>query len=194
MPRRTLIRALYAAPPLREDQALEDLPFILEQVVNGVVVSAYYLLIALGLSLIFSLGGIVNLAHGAFYALGAYFAFEIQRYLGFAGALILSPVLVAAIGIVLERTMFRRFYRSDPILGLLLTFGLAMVIEQTIRIVWGAAPLPFQIPDFIRGQMFIGDMIFPYYRLAMLAVAALAVTGTWLLLNKTSFGLSLIHI
>src|SRR5690242_9456392 len=176
------------ATPLREDQALEVLPFILARGANGVVVSAYYLLIAPGLSLIFSLGGIVNLAHGAFYALGAYFAFEIQRYLGFAGALILSPVLVAAIGIVLERTMFRRFYRSDPILGLLLTFGLAMVIEQTIRIVWGAAPLPFQIPDFIRGQMFIGDMIFPYYRLAMLAVAALAVTGTWLLLNKTSFG------
>jgi branched-chain amino acid transport system permease protein len=174
--------------PLREDQALEELPFILEQVVNGVVVSAYYLLIALGLSLIFSLGGIVNLAHGAFYALGAYFAVEIERRLGFGGALILSPILVAGIGIALERTMFRRFYRSDPILGLLLTFGLAMVIEQTIRIVWGAAPLPFQIPDFIRGQLFVGDMIFPYYRLAMLAVAALAVAGTWVLLNKTSFG------
>ena len=173
---------------LREDQALEELPFVLEQVVNGVVVSAYYLLIALGLSLIFSLGGIVNLAHGAFYALGAYFAVEIERYLGFGGALILSPILVAGIGIALERTMFRRFYRSDPILGLLLTFGLAMVIEQTIRIVWGAAPLPFQIPDFIRGQLFVGDMIFPYYRLAMLAVAVLAVSGTWVLLNKTSFG------
>ncbi|UEM25263.1 branched-chain amino acid ABC transporter permease (plasmid) [Skermanella mucosa] len=167
---------------------MEELPFILEQVLNGVVVSAYYLLIALGLSLIFSLGGIVNLAHGAFYALGAYFAVEIERYLGFGGALVLSPILVAMVGIALERTMFRRFYRSDPILGLLLTFGLAMVIEQAIRIVWGAAPLPFRIPPFIQGQLFVGDMIFPYYRLAMLAVAALAVTGTWLLLNKTSFG------
>ena len=84
--------------------------------------------------------------------------------------------------------MFSRFYRSDPILGLLLTFVLAMVIEQAIRIVGGAAPLPFQIPDFIRGQLFVGDMIFPYYRLAMLAVAVLAVAGTWVLLNKTSFG------
>ena len=167
---------------------MEELPFILEQVLNGVVVSAYYLLIALGLSLIFSLGGIVNLAHGAFYALGAYFAVEIERYLGFGGALVLSPILVAMVGIALERTMFRRFYRSDPILGLLLTFGLAMVIEQAIRIVWGAAPLPFRIPSYIQGQLFVGDMIFPYYRLAMLAVAALAVTGTWLLLNKTSFG------
>lgn len=67
---------------------------------------------------------------------------EIERYLGFGGALVLSPILVAMVGIALERTMFRRFYRSDPILGLLLTFGLAMVIEQAIRIVWGAAPCP----------------------------------------------------
>jgi branched-chain amino acid transport system permease protein len=162
--------------------------FILEQVLNGLVVSAYYLLIALGLSLIFSLGGIVNLAHGAFYALGAYFAVEIQRYLGFGGALILSPILVAGIGIALERTMFQRFYRSDPILSLLLTFGLAMVIEQTLRIVWGAAPLPFQIPDYLRGQLFIGDLIYSYYRLAMLGVAAVAVAATWYLLNRTNFG------
>ncbi|WP_207480365.1 branched-chain amino acid ABC transporter permease [Arenibaculum pallidiluteum] len=167
---------------------MEEFIFVFEQVLNGVVVSAYYLLIALGLSLIFSLGGIVNLAHGAFYALGAYFAVEIAQRLGFTGALVLSPVLVALIGIALERTMFRRFYRSDPILGLLLTFGLAMVIEQGIRILWGAAPLPFQIPDFIRGQLFVGDLIFPYYRLAMLAVATLAVAATWLLLNRTSFG------
>jgi branched-chain amino acid transport system permease protein len=167
---------------------MEELAFVLEQVLNGVVVSAYYLLIALGLSLIFSLGGIVNLAHGAFYALGAYLAIVIERYLGFGGALVLSPVLVAGIGIALERTMFRRFYRSDPILGLLLTFGLAMVIEQAIRIIWGAAPLPFQIPPFIRGQLIVGDLIFPYYRLGMLAIAALAVAATWLLLNRTSFG------
>src|SRR5512145_3153615 len=113
---------------------------VAEHIANGLLVGSYFIVLALGLSLIFSLGGIVNLAHGAFYALGAYFAFEIQPYLGFAGALVLSPILVAAIGIVLERTMFSRFYRSDPILGLLLTFGLAMVIEQAIRIVWGAAP------------------------------------------------------
>lgn len=165
-----------------------ELVFIIEQVLNGLVVSAYYLLIALGLSLIFSLGGIVNLAHGAFYALGAYFAIEVERRLGFVGAFVLSPVLVALLGVVLERTMLRRFYRSDPILSLLLTFGLAMVIEQIIRIVWGASPLPFQIPSFLKGQLLLGDLIYSYYRLAMLAVAAAAVVLTWLLFNKTSFG------
>jgi len=179
-------------PPAELGEGLEGAPvelvFIIEQVLNGLVVSAYYLLIALGLSLIFSLGGVVNLAHGAFYALGAYLAIEIERRLGFGGAFVLSPILVALLGVALERTMLRRFYRSDPILSLLLTFGLAMVIEQVIRIVWGASPLPFQIPPYLKGQLFLGDFIYSYYRLAMLGVATTAVVLTWLLFNKTSFG------
>src|ERR687894_2696183 len=119
--------------------------FLLEQVLNGLLVGAYYLLIALGLSLIFSLGGIVNLAHGGFYAMGAYLAVVLAPRLGFAGAFIASPILVGLIGVVFERLFFRRFYRSDPILGLLLTFGLAMVIEQSLRMIFGATPLPFSI-------------------------------------------------
>src|SRR5580765_6152599 len=96
---------------------------VIEQVLNGLLAGAYYLLIALGLSLIFSLGGLVNLAHGAFYALGAYFAVKLAGMLGFAGVLVVSPVLVAVVGLVIERLLFRRFYRQDPALGLLLTFG-----------------------------------------------------------------------
>src|SRR4029453_15068351 len=94
---------------------------ILEQVLNGLLVGAYYLLIALGLSLIFSLGGLVNLAHGAFYALGAYFAVKLVDVLGFGGVLVASPVLVALIGLVVERFLFRRFYREDPRRGPLCT-------------------------------------------------------------------------
>ena len=120
--------------------------FILEQVINGLLVGAYYLLIALGLSLIFALGGIVNLAHGGFYAIGAYLAVILANRIGFVGALVASPVVVGCFGIIIERLLFRRFYRSDPILSLLLTFGLAMVIEQGLRIVFGASPLPFSIP------------------------------------------------
>ena len=115
--------------------------FLLEQVVNGLVLGGYYLLIALGLSLIFSVGGVVNLAHGAFYAFGAYVSVEIAKYLGFGPAVVLSPIAVAMLGILFERFMLRRFYTADPILSLLVTFGLAMVAEQLIRIVWGAAPL-----------------------------------------------------
>src|SRR5262245_11648976 len=98
--------------------------FLLEQVVNGLVLGGYYLLIALGLSLIFSVGGVVNLAHGAFYAIGAYVSLEIARLAGFGVAAALSPVAVALLGILFERFLLRRFYAADPILGLLLTFGL----------------------------------------------------------------------
>ncbi|HEY8710120.1 MAG TPA: branched-chain amino acid ABC transporter permease, partial [Burkholderiaceae bacterium] len=101
--------------------------FLLEQVVNGLVLGGYYLLLALGLSLIFSVGGVVNLAHGAFYAIGAYLTLVLSPYLGFGGAFVAAPIAVAVLGIVIEATLFRRFYRSDPILSLLMTFGLAMV-------------------------------------------------------------------
>jgi branched-chain amino acid transport system permease protein len=161
---------------------------ILEQVLNGLLAGAYYLLIALGLTLIFSLGGLVNLAHGAFYALGAYFAVKLADTVGFAGALVLSPVAVALIGLVVERFLFRRFYREDPALGLLLTFGLAMVAEQALRWTFGASPIPFSIPPALKGQVFVGDFVYSKYRLVMLAVAVSAVAGLWLLLRKTPFG------
>ena len=161
---------------------------ILEQVINGLLAGAYYLLIALGLSLIFSLGGLVNLAHGAFYALGAYLAIVLAEHVGFAGAFVLSPLAVALIGLLIERFLFRRFYREDPALGLLLTFGLAMVAEQSLRWVFGAAPIPFSIPPALKGQILVGDFIYSRYRLLMLAVAATAVAVLWYLLQRTPFG------
>ena len=133
--------------------------FLFEQVLNGLLVGAYYLLIALGLSLIFSLGGIVNLAHGGFYAIGAYLAVLLAPQIGFGGAFVASPILIGLLGVVVERLLFRRFYRADPILSLLLTFGLAMIIEQSLRMIFGAAPQPFSIPPALRGQIFIGDFL-----------------------------------
>jgi branched-chain amino acid transport system permease protein len=165
-----------------------QLVFIIEQVLNGLLVGAYYLLIALGLSLIFALGGIVNLAHGGFYAIGAYLAVVFADRIGFAGAVLVAPVAVGIIGIAVERVLFRRFYRADPILSLLLTFGLAMIIEQGLRIVFGAAPLPFSIPPELRGQILIGDFIYSRYRLIILLIAASAVTATWFIVYRTAFG------
>ena len=162
--------------------------FVLEQVVNGLLLGVYYLLIALGLSLIFSLGGIVNLAHGAFYAIGAYLTVELSRVAGFGAAFVASPLLVACLGVAIERLFLRRFYRADPTLSLLFTFGLSMIVEQALRMIWGAAPIAYGIPPFLRGQLLLGDFIYPYYRLGMLAVAVLAIGGTWYLLNRTWFG------
>jgi len=162
--------------------------FLLEQVVNGLVLGGYYLLIALGLSLIFSVGGIVNLAHGAFYALGAYVSVEITKYLGFGAAVVLSPIAVGALGILFEKFILRRFYSADPILSLLVTFGLAMVAEQLIRIVWGSAPLSQTMPSSLKGAVIVGDFLFSRYRLMLLVVVSAVLLGVWLLLHKTSFG------
>ena len=159
-----------------------------QQILNGLLDGVYYLLIALGLSLIFSLGGIVNLAHGAFYAIGAYLTLVISPYVGFGGSLVISPIAVALFGILIERFLFRRFYRSDPILSLLLTFGLAMVAEQALRMIFGAPPLSYSIPPWLRGQVFLGDFVYSFYRTVLLGIAAACVLLLWLLLQKTSFG------
>ncbi|SEP45053.1 amino acid/amide ABC transporter membrane protein 1, HAAT family [Methylobacterium sp. ap11] len=164
------------------------LTLAIEQVVNGLFLGAIYLLIALGLSLIFSLGGIVNLAHGAFYAIGAYLTIQLSPALGFGGSLVAAPILVAGIGLVVERFLFRRFYRADPILSLLLTFGLAMVAEQGIRMIFGAPPLPYAIPQGLRGQVFVGDLVLSRYRLTILAAVVVAVACVWFLLQRTTFG------
>ncbi len=165
-----------------------EISFLLEQVVNGLVLGGYYLLLALGLSLIFSVGGIVNLAHGAFYALGAYVSLEIGKWLGFGAAVLLSPIVVGVLGIAFERFLLRRFYSADPILSLLVTFGLAMVAEQAIRMIWGAAPLASTMPPEFKGSLMAGDFMFSRYRLFLLCVVIAVMTALWLLLHKTAFG------
>jgi branched-chain amino acid transport system permease protein len=162
---------------------------VVEQIINGLLVGSYYIVLALGLSMIFSLGGVVNLAHGAFYAVGAYFAYEIQKFAGFGGAALISPICVALLGVAIERLFLQRFYREDPMLGLLFTFGLALTMEQSLRLIWGTTGLPFSIPDALRGTFLVGDFIYSYYRLTVLGVSAAAVIGCWLLLNKTAFGM-----
>jgi len=160
----------------------------IQQLVNGLLDGVYYLLIALGLSLIFSLGGIVNLAHGAFYAIGAYLSVVLLPYLGFGGTLVVAPVVVALLGILIERLLFQRFYRADPILSLLLTFGLAMVAEQALRMIFWAPPLSAAIPTVLKGQVVVGNFIYSYYRTILLLIAVGCVAGLWLLLQKTAFG------
>ena len=130
----------------------------------------------------------MNLAHGAFYALGAYLAVTLTQYLGFGPAVVVSPILVALLGILFERFILRRFYTADPILSLLVTFGLAMVAEQFIRIIWGASPLSQTMPPSLKGAIFVGDFLFSRYRLMLLGIVAVILLAIWLLLHKTAFG------
>jgi len=162
---------------------------LIEQILNGLLVGTYYTLLALGLSIIFSLGGVVNLAHGAFYAFGAYVMVVLSEHLGFAASFFITPVIVGLTGIVIEQLFLRRLYNKDPILTLLFTFGLAMSAEQALRLTFGASGLPFSIPEFLAGQLHIGSFLYSYYRLTILVVTGVCIAGLWWLFNKTSFGL-----
>ena len=122
---------------------------ILFNVSNGLIVGAFYALMALGLSLILNLSGVINFAHGGFLALGAYFAYTLTPYIGFWGALILAPILTGALGLIIERLLIRPLYGTDPLYSLLLTFGLAYMIEDGAKYVWGAQSLPFQPPIWL---------------------------------------------
>src|SRR5437867_10793596 len=140
------------------------LPVFTEFVLNGLVLGALYVLMALGLSIIFGMIGVINFAHGALFTLGAYVAFQLKGALGFGGALLTAPVLVGLLGMVIEATLLRRLYTADPLQGLLLTFGLAMLIEQGIRIVWGLSPKSFELPAAFVGQVALGTLAYSKYR------------------------------
>jgi branched-chain amino acid transport system permease protein len=161
---------------------------LVQHLLNGLLAGAYYLLIALGLSLIFSLGGIVNLAHGAFYAIGAYLGRQHRRLARlFRGGPAIAD-RVGLLGVVIERLLFRRFYKADPTLSLLLTFGLAMVAEQALRMTFGAPPLSWSIPPELRGQVFIGDFVYPALPRADPGGGDRCVAALWFLLQRTPFG------
>ncbi len=126
---------------------------LLFNVFNGLIIGAFYALMALGLSLILNLSGVINFAHGGFLAIGGYLAYTLTPIVGYWGALLLAPFLTAAIGLAVERVLIRRLYGRDPLYSLLLTFGLAFMIEDGTRYIWGAQSLPFQIPDMAQSPL-----------------------------------------
>jgi branched-chain amino acid transport system permease protein len=162
---------------------------VLFNVFNGLIIGAFYALMALGLSLILNLSGVINFAHGGFLAIGGYLAYTLIPYLGFWGALVVAPVLTGFVGILVERVLIRRLYGRDPLYGLLLTFGLAFMIEDGTRFIWGAQSLPFQIPDWLGAPLSSEFFFLTGYRVFMVALVAVAVLGLFLILNRTRLGL-----
>lgn len=160
---------------------------ILSQAVNGLVLGFLYVLIAVGLSIIFGLLGIVNFAHGSFFALGAFFALSLQKYLGWPGVL-LSPLLVGALGMVVEVALIRRLYDKEPLVSLILTFALALLIEAVIRLVWGGSGIPFSAPKFLSGFVEYGPVLMTKYRLFVLATTVTLLAGLWAFFALTPFG------
>ena len=178
---------------------------LLPHLVNGVALGLLFALIALGFMLVVSLMETINLAHGSFFALGMYIALLLVAPTGdlfgtaldgyralavglrYAIALALAPVLVGAIGMVLELAL-RRTYGRDPLYGLLLTFGAALVLEEGIRGIWGSTEKQLPLPEAISGAFLFGDLIYAKYRLFACGFAAVAIGLLWLFLEKTPYG------
>lgn len=158
------------------------------QLMNGLVLGFLFVLISVGMSIIFGMLGLVNFAHGAFFALGAYFALTLLPHVGFVGALFLAPILVGVVGLVVERLLLRPLYNKEPLLSLLLTFGLALFIEELIRTLWGAMGHPFDTPTFLAGLVHYGPVFVTRYRLAVLVITIILLAAVWLFLEKTPYG------
>ena len=162
---------------------------ILFNVFNGIIIGAFYALMALGLSLILNLSGVINFAHGGFLAVGAYLAYTLMPYTGFWIALMLAPLLTAVLGVVIERLLIRRLYGRDPLYGLLLTFGLAFMLQDGTRYIWGPQTLPYQIPASLNSPLSSTFFFLTGYRLFMVALAVVVVAGLFLILNRTRLGM-----
>ncbi|MCX7561761.1 branched-chain amino acid ABC transporter permease [Sulfitobacter sp. F26204] len=160
------------------------------QLMLGLINGAFYAVLSLGLAVIFGLLNIVNFAHGAFYMLGAFATIFITQYLGIGywGALIVAPLVVGAFGAVIEYFLLRRLTGVDHLYGLLLTFGLALVIEGTFVKMFGASGVPYPVPEQLAGGVNLGFMFLPWYR-AWVVVASVAICiATWLLFERTKIG------
>jgi len=166
---------------------------LLGQLVLGLVNGSFYALLSLGLAIIFGLLRVVNFAHGAFYMLGAFAAYLALTWfgIGYWWALLVSPLAVGILGIVLERLFLRHLYTLDPLYGLLLTFGFALIAEGFMEVEFGSSGMSYPVPDALSGPVNLGFMILPLYR-AWVIVASLTVClATWVVIEKTPLGATL---
>lgn len=172
-------------PPDRRNFVVLDM--MIMQAGNGLALGFLYVLIALGLSIIFGLLGIVNFAHGVFFALGAYFAVTIYHLTGWWGVPF-AVILVGLIGVATEITVIRRLYDKDPLISLIVTFALSLLAEATIRAIWGPGGQPFNAPRIFNGVLVFGPLVVSIYRVAVMALVIAILGGLWAFLQFTPFG------
>ena len=160
------------------------------QLLIGLINGSFYALLSLGLAVIFGLLNIINFTHGAQYMMGAFVAYFLlnQWGLGYWWALVLVPLAVGATGVVIERLMLSRLYKLDHLYGLLLTFGLALIIEGAFRFKFGSAGMPYSMPENLTGGYALGFMYLPVYRAWVIAASLVVCLGTWFLIERTKLG------
>ncbi len=156
---------------------------------NGLIVGIFYALMALGLSLILGLNGVINFAHGTFMALGGYIAFTIEPYVGFWGSLIFAPLLAVILGLAVERVLIRPLYGRDPLFSLLLTFGLAMIMEDLIRTIWGAVGQPFALPSYLNTPLSASLFFLTGYRVVLILITVFVTGALFAVLRYSRIGI-----
>jgi branched-chain amino acid transport system permease protein len=160
------------------------------QLLIGLINGSFYALLSLGLAVIFGLLNIINFAHGAQYMLGAFCAYFLLNKLGvgYWWSLAIAPLAVGAFGMIIERTMLKQLYKLDHLYGLLLTFGLALVIQGVFRHEFGSSGLPYPIPEQLAGSRNLGFMFLPNYRAWVIVASLIVCLGTWFVIEKTKLG------
>ena len=163
---------------------------LMGQLLIGLINGSFYALLSLGLAVIFGLLNIINFAHGAQYMLGAFGAYLLMNKLGLGywWSLLLVPLIVGATGVVIERTMLKPLYKLDHLYGLLLTFGLALIIQGLFRNEYGSTGLPYAIPDALQGGQNLGFMFLPNYRAWVIVASLIVCIGTWFVIERTKLG------
>jgi len=163
---------------------------LMSQLLLGLINGSFYAMLSLGLAIIFGLLNIINFAHGALYTLGAFTAWFLLEYagLGYWWALLLSPVLVGAFGMALERTMLKRLHSLEPLYGLLLTFGIALIIQGLFLNRFGSSGMPYAIPDALTGGRDLGFMFLPNYRTWVIGISIVVCISTWYVIERTRLG------
>ena len=162
----------------------------LGQLLLGLVNGSFYAMLSLGLAVIFGLLGIVNFAHGALYMIGAYVAFVLLDTfgIGYWYALVIAPLVVGGLGVVIERTLLKHLYKIDPIYGLLLTFGLALIAEGVFREKFGVSGQSYPVPELLQGATNLGFMVLPNYRAFVVFASLVVCLGTWFVIERTRLG------
>ena len=162
----------------------------LGQLMLGLVNGSFYAMLSLGLAVIFGLLGIVNFAHGALYMMGAYVAWLGMEKFGinYWWSLLIAPLVVGAIGVVIERTLLKHLYKIDPIYGLLLTFGLALIAEGIFRDQFGVSGQQYEVPELLQGATNLGFMVLPNYRAWVVLASLVICLGTWFTIERTRLG------
>jgi branched-chain amino acid transport system permease protein len=160
------------------------------QLLIGLINGSFYAVLSLGLAVIFGMLNIINFAHGAQYMMGAFCAFFLLQYFGldYWAALVIAPIVVGFTGIVVERLFLRWLYKLDHLYGLLLTFGLALVIEGTFRNYFGSSGLPYRVPDALQGGINLGFMFLPIYRAWVVGLSLAVCLFTWFMIERTRLG------